>query len=105
MNIELIEEEGELFLYVPSNKRFAEIKELLSKIKNDTINVVKVDRLSLDQMKLIWALCRDYGDLRGYTREEMREALENEFCNSKEIEYFSISPFKRDCCSMKIVAL
>lgn len=54
MNIELIEEEGELFLYVPSNKRFAEIKELLSKIKNDTINVVKVDRLSLDQMKLIW---------------------------------------------------
>ena len=102
MNIELIEEEGELFLYVPSNKRFAEIKELLSKIKNDTINVVKVDRLSLDQMKLIWALCRDYGDLRGYTREEMREALENEFCNSKEIEYFSISPFKRDCCSMKV---
>ena len=31
MNIELIEQEGELFLYVPSNKRFAEIKELLSK--------------------------------------------------------------------------
>lgn len=102
MNIELIEQEGELFLYVPSNKRFAEIKELLSKIKNDTINVVKVDRLSLDQMKLIWSLCNDYGELRGYTREEMREALENEFCNSKEIEYFSISPFKRDCCSMKV---
>lgn len=102
ISLELIEENGGLYLYVPSDKRFKDTKELISRIRNFDITVVKVDRLSLDQMKKIWALCRDYGELRGYTKEEMREALENEFCNSRDIEYFSISPFKKDGCSMRI---
>ena len=102
MNIELIENEGQLELYVPSNKTLEDIKEVINKIKKSEIKVVKTDRLNLDQSKLIWVLCGEYGDLTGYTREEMREVLENEFCNQREIEYFSISPFKKDACSLQV---
>lgn len=101
MNLELKEENGNINLYVPSNKSLKEIYELISKLHQSEINVIKVDRLSLYQSKLIWCLCKEYGDLIGYEREEMREVLENEFCNSREIEYFSISPFKKNACSME----
>lgn len=102
MNIELIEEGGEIKLFVPSNKSLKEIYSLINKIQNSEINVIKVDRLSLEQSKLIWVLCKEYGDLVGYEREEMREILENEFCSNREIEYFSISPFKKEACSMEV---
>lgn len=100
MNLELIEENGKISLYVPSNKPLKEIYNLISKLQSSEIDVVRVDRLSLEQMKLIWVLCREYGELIGYTPTEMRELLENEFCSKREIEYFSISPFKRDACSL-----
>lgn len=101
MNLELKEENGNINLYVPSNKSLKEIYELISKLHQSEINVIKVNRLSLDQSKLIWCLCKEYGDLIGYEREEMREVLENEFCSSREIEYFSISPHKPSACSVE----
>lgn len=101
MNLELKEEDGKINLYVPSNKSLKEIYGLITKLQNSEINVIKVDRLSLDQMKLIFVLCKEYGELRGYETEEMRELLQNEFCDSREIEYFSISPYKKNACSME----
>ena len=102
MNLELKEENGNINLYVPSNKSLKEIYQLISKLHQSEINVIKVDRLSLDQSKLIFVLCKEYGELRGYETEEMRELLQNEFCESREIEYFSISPYKKNACSMEI---
>lgn len=102
MNIELKEINGELELYVDENKSLADIKSLLNKIKKSDIRIIRTKRLSLDQSKLIWVLCKELGDLIGYTREEMREVLEDEFCIKREIEYFSISPAKKDCCSMEV---
>lgn len=99
MNIELIENNGVLELYVPQDKSIQDIKELLDKLKKNQIEVIRTDKLSLDQPKMIWCLCKDYGELLGYEREEMREVLENEFCAKREIEYFSISPYKRNACS------
>lgn len=102
MNIELKEVNGELELYVDENKSLADIKSLLNKIKKSDIRIIRTKRLSLDQSKLIWVLCKELGDLIGYTREEMREVLEDEFCIKREIEYFSISPAKKDCCSTEV---
>ncbi len=101
MNLELKEEDGNINLYVPSNKNLKDIYNLITKLQKSEINVIKVDRLSLDQSKLIWVLCREYGELVGYEKEEMRELLQNEFCDSREIEYFSISPYKKNACSME----
>lgn len=102
MNIELIENNGVLELYVPQDKSIKDIKELLDKLKKNQIEVIRTDKLSLDQSKMIWCLCKDYGELLGYEREEMREVLENEFCAKREIEYFSISPYKRNACSKEV---
>ncbi len=99
MNIEIIEENGELKIYFPHDKNISEIKEILERIKNNEIEVVRTDRLSIDQAKLIWVLCREYGELVGYDKEEMREVLQNEFCSKKGLEYFSISTMKKDSCS------
>lgn len=102
MNLELKEENGNINLYVPSNKNLKDIYNLITKLQKNEINVIRVDRLSLDQSKLIWCLAGEYGDLIGYEREEMRYILENEFCSSREIEYFSISPHKPSACSVEI---
>lgn len=102
MNIEIIEENGELKIFIPRNKNIKEINEIINKLKNNDIKIIKTDRLSLEQSRLIWCLAGEYGDLIGYEREEMREVLENEFCSSREIEYFSISPYKKNACSMEI---
>lgn len=89
-------------MYVPQDKNLQDIKKLLSKLKNSDIEVIRTDKLSLDQSKMIWCLCKDYGELLGYEREEMRGVLENEFCSKREIEYFSISPYKRNACSKEV---
>lgn len=101
MNIEIIEENGELKIFIPRNKNIKEINEIINKLKNNDIKIIKTDRLSLEQSRLIWCLAGEYGDLIGYEREEMREVLENEFCSSRELEYFSISPHKPSACSIE----
>lgn len=102
MNIEIIDEQGELKIYFPHDKNIQEIKEIVEKIKNGEVEVVRTDRLSLDQMKMLWAIFNDLGLLIGYTREEIREELQNLYCIEKGIEHFSISPSKKDSCSKEI---
>ncbi|MGL5714382.1 MAG: putative HNHc nuclease [Paraclostridium sp.] len=102
MNIEIIDEDGKLKIYFPHDKNISEIKEILKRVKNNEIEVIRTDKLSLDQMKMLWSIFKDLGDMIGYTREELRKELENEYCNEKGIEYFSISPSKKDSCSKEI---
>ncbi|EFS20661.1 hypothetical protein FSBG_00158 [Fusobacterium gonidiaformans 3-1-5R] len=102
MNIELKIEDDDIKLYLPNTHSIDFIKSLVKKIRENDVQVILTDRLSIDQNRLIWVLCHEYGELLGYTREEMRGILENEFCNEREIEYFSISPHKENACSMEI---
>lgn len=95
-------EGGEIILSVPTDTSNKEIKELINKIRAGEITVKFTDKISLNQMQLLWVLCKELGDLIGYTREEMRELLQEEFCNKNELPYFSISPSKSDCCSKDV---
>lgn len=99
MNIEIIEEMGKLKIYFPHDKNFNEVKNILKKLKNQEIEIVRTDRITLEQSRLIWVICYELGELIGYNREEMRELLENEYCIEKNIEYFSISTSKKTSCS------
>lgn len=98
----LVIENGEIILSVPTDTSNKEIKELIEKIRAGEITVKFTDKISLNQMQLLWVLCKELGDLIGYTREEMRELLQEEFCNKNELPYFSISPSKSDCCSKDV---
>lgn len=98
----LVIDNGEIILSVPTDISNKEIKELIEKIRAGEITVKFTDKISLNQMQLIWVLCKELGDLIGYTREEMRELLQEEFCNKNELPYFSISPSKSDCCSKDV---
>lgn len=105
MNIllELVEDENkDLKLYVPEEKSLKDISEIVEKIKDLDIKVIRTERISYEQTKLIWCLCKEYGELDGYTSGEMREVLENEFCIENDLEYFSISPNKNTACSIKV---
>lgn len=98
----LVIENGEIILSVPTDTSNKEIKELIDKIRAGEITVKFTDKISLEQLHLIWVLCKELGDSIGYTREEMRELLQEEFCNKNELPYFSISPSKSDCCSKDV---
>ncbi|MGL5595881.1 MAG: putative HNHc nuclease [Cetobacterium sp.] len=97
----LIIEENKCIVEVSENLSVAELKRLHSKI-NKGIEIKKVDTITLDQSKMLWAIFRDLGDLIGYTKEELREILENTYCTEKKIEYFSLSPNKKNCASKDI---
>lgn len=80
------------------------LKALHSFLENCKWEIVQVERLSLEQSKLIWVLCSELGDLIGYTREEMRDILQNQFCEEKDMLWFSISPFKSNAATKEIAS-
>lgn len=78
------------------------IKTLEEFIEN-TVAEVKVDkRLTTEQRKKIWCILEDFAYCLGGSKEEWREQLQTEFCNQREIEYFSISELKKDGVSKEI---
>lgn len=97
-------QKDQLIFYIPASKGITE--EKIKKFANFTTKAeqeyVIVNKLSIDQMKLIWVLCREYGELLGWEKEEMREWLQSEFCHKRVIEDFSISPRKRDAATMEV---
>lgn len=95
-------ENGEITLSVPTTTSNKEIKGLIDKIRAGEITVKFTDKISLEQMQLIWVLSNELGQMIGYTREEMRELLQEQFCGTNDLPYFSISPSKKDCCSKDI---
>lgn len=97
----LVFENDRAILEVNENMSVAELKKLHSKL-NKGIEIKKVDTISDEQMKMLWCIFKDLGELIGYTKEELREELENKYCSEKKIEYFSISPNKRNCASKEI---
>ncbi|MCQ9627539.1 hypothetical protein HS141_11430 [Cetobacterium somerae] len=97
----LVFENDRAILEVNENMSVAELKKLHSKLSKG-IEIKKVDTISDEQMKMLWCIFKDLGELIGYTKEELREELENKYCSEKKIEYFSISPNKRNCASKDI---
>ena len=71
-------------------------------LKNSSWEIEPIKRLSLEQMKMIFALCRDYSEILGYEAEELREILKAEFCVKNCIQDFSCSPYKRNSATMEI---
>ncbi len=52
--------------------------------------------LTLKQMRTIFGLCTEIAKKFGIDREEAREALKLNFCEIKNIPYFSCSPYEFD---------
>lgn len=90
--------------FIPSIKGLSggKIKKFLKFLLGSKFEVEVVNKLSVDQMKLIWVLCREYGELIGYERDDMKEILQSEFCSKRGFEDFSISPRKRNAASMEL---
>lgn len=77
-------------------------KKFFNVLKSSDWEIESIQRLSLDQMKLIFALCRDYSEILGYEPEELREILKAEFCINNCIQDFSCSPYKKNAGSMEV---
>lgn len=102
--IALDRESNKCTLRVTKGMKIESLKELSVFMNSCVFEIEQVDRISLEQMKLIWALCGELGDILGDEAEEMREILQHEFCNKREINWFSISPYKKDCATSEIAA-
>ena len=103
--IDIDKENNHVKVLVPSAKGTIteeKVKNFFGVLKQSTWEVEPVQRLSLDQMKMIFALCRDYSEIIGYEPEELRELLKAEFCIKNCIEDFSCSPYKRNAATMKV---
>ena len=103
--IDIDKENNHIKVLVPSAKGTIteeKVKNFFGVLKKSTWEVEPVQRLSLDQMKMIFALCRDYSEIIGYEPEELRELLKAEFCIKNCIEDFSCSPYKRNAATMKV---
>ena len=103
--IDIDKENNHIKVLVPSTKGTItqeKVKNFFGVLKKSTWEVEPIQRLSLDQMKMIFALCRDYSDIQGDYPEELREILKAEFCEKKCITDFSCSPYKKNSATMKI---
>ena len=102
--IDIDKENNNVRVLVPSHKNTItqeKVNNFFKVLKGANWEVTPVQRLSLDQMKMIFALCRDYSDVLGYEPEELRKILKAEFCYENCIQDFSCSPYKRNACSME----
>ena len=103
--IDIDKENNHIKVLVPSTKGIItqeKVKNFFGILKQSTWEVEPIQRLSLDQMKMIFALCRDYSEIIGYEPEELRELLKAEFCIKNCVEDFSCSPYKRNAATMKV---
>ena len=103
--IDIDKENNHIKVLVPTAKGVIteeKVKNFFGVLKQSTWEVEPIQRLSLDQMKMIFALCRDYSEIIGYEPEELRELLKAEFCIKNCVEDFSCSPYKRNSATIKI---
>ncbi|MGL5778783.1 putative HNHc nuclease [Cetobacterium sp.] len=89
-------------LKISNNLNQKQLKKLKIFLQNCNWKIETVQTLSLEQMKLAHILLKELGELIGYTGQEMRVLLQNEFCKSREISYFSLSPSKINAASKEI---
>ncbi|MCF2611599.1 hypothetical protein [Fusobacterium perfoetens] len=87
--IDIDKENNNVRVLVPSHKNTItqeKVNNFFKVLKVANWEVTPVQRLSLDQMKMIFALCRDYSDVLGYEPEELRKILKAEFCYENPIQ-------------------
>lgn len=87
-----------LFMNVGNLPKIEEIEKMKKLIKSYELVIVPQKKLSMKQMKTLWVLFTEYSFHTGYTKEDMKDLLINEFCARKDIPLFSISPLKENCC-------
>ncbi len=81
-----------IVLTFPVKKAEKRTKKELEEEYNNYLIVVNPKRcISLDQMRLTHVLLKQYGDELGYTLDEIKNVLKDEFSLLKEIESFSLS--------------
>lgn len=86
-------------LKISDNLKPDQVIRLKKFLQNCKWEIQTVQTLSLKQMKLAHILLKELGEMIGYTGQEMRVLLQNEFCKLREIEYFSLSPSKTKAAS------
>ena len=86
-------------LKISDNLKPDQVIRLKKFLQNCKWEIQIVQTLSLKQMKLAHILLKELGEMIGYTGQEMRVLLQNEFCKLREIEYFSLSPSKTKAAS------
>ena len=89
-------------LKISDNLNPDQVIRLKKFLQNCKWEIQTITTLSLEQMKLSHVLLKELGELIGYTGQEMRVLLQNEFCKLREIEYFSLSPSKTNAASKEI---
>lgn len=94
-------EDGTINLFIPLDKSTKEALKFIDTLRKKPVNIIIDEALSEDQRKMIFALCKAYGDEVGYEKEDMRRILENSFCEKYDIDYFSLSVKKKDTCPLK----
>lgn len=89
-------------LKISDNLKPDQVIRLKKFLQNCKWEIQTVQTLSLKQMKLAHILLKELGEMIGYTGQEMRILLQNDFCKLREIEYFSLSPSKTKAASKEI---
>lgn len=89
-------------LKISDNLKPDQVIRLKKFLQNCKWEIQTVQTLSLKQMKLAHILLKELGEMIGYTGQEMRILLQNDFCKLREIEYFSLSPNKTKAASKEI---
>lgn len=89
-------------LKISDNLKPEQVIRLKKFLQNCKWEIQTVQTLSLKQMKLAHILLKELGEMIGYTGQEMRILLQNDFCKLREIEYFSLSPSKTKAASKEI---
>lgn len=100
--LEILENENKCIIKISENLKMDQLKKIANFFKKCNFEIVKSEKLSIEQMKLTHVLLKELGELIGYEKEEMRVLLQNEFCSKRGIEYFSLSPFKKKAASKDI---
>lgn len=86
-----------IVLTFPVKKAEKRTKKELEEEYNNYLIVVNPKRcISLDQMRLTHVLLKQYGDELGYTLDEIKNVLKDEFSLLKEIESFSLSEIDQE---------
>ena len=73
-------EELRIYWSVKEIPKPIELKRMEEILRNTLVKLIPQLRLSMDQMKLVKVLTKEYGEILGYEQPEMQDLLKEEFC-------------------------
>ncbi len=99
--VEVDVENGKIKWFWATNKPAKRIEEFEELLNNLPIEVIPQNTITLDQMKLCYALFRQFGDEKGWTVGDTKEYFKETFSFAYEIGSFSLSPNKKDALTLE----